>query len=201
MQVRDIMTSSVYSVQSTDSILDAARCMADCDVGMLPVLEGRKLIGVLTDCDIAVRGVAGSIAPAASVRRIMSEPVVTCSGDEEIEDILETMSQEQVRRPLSATETATSSASLRLPTRRSAIPTRRKSQKRSPTFASRAVFTVRQLYSHDPKLEWGPMMEKKPPKFSTLTGSWRSDRRFLMEDRFDAIPRPSGTGAAGARSH
>lgn len=98
MKVQDILSSSVYSAQSTDSIAQAARSMADNDVGFLPVLEGSKLVGVVTDRDVAVRGVAAGIDPDSAVQRIMSTDVTSCLASDAIEDVLEIMSNEQVRR-------------------------------------------------------------------------------------------------------
>lgn len=98
MKVSDIMTPSVDSIQSTRTIGDAARIMADHDVGVLPVLSNRALVGIVTDRDIAVRGVAAGIAPEAPIRRVMTEEVTVCSPDDEVEDVLEIMSTEQIRR-------------------------------------------------------------------------------------------------------
>ena len=98
MKIQDIMTSSVHSIRPTDTIADAARSMAENDIGALPVVEGRDVIGIVTDRDIAVRGVAGAIGSDAQVRRIMTEDVVTCSPDDEVEHALELMSNEQIRR-------------------------------------------------------------------------------------------------------
>lgn len=98
MKVQDIMTSSVSSVQPTDSIGNAAQAMADYDVGALPVLDGQKLVGIVTDRDIAVRAVAAGIDAERPVRLVMTEEVTTCSGDTDVEDALELMSNEQVRR-------------------------------------------------------------------------------------------------------
>lgn len=98
MKVQDIMTSSVYSAKVTDSIAEAARVMADNDVGALPIVEGRQVLGIVTDRDIAVRAVAGAIGPDLPVKRIMTENVVTCSAQDEVEDMLGLMSNEQIRR-------------------------------------------------------------------------------------------------------
>ena len=72
--------------------------MADHDIGMLPVLDGANLVGVVTDRDIALRAVAAGNAADAPVRRIMSEYVSVCSPDDDIETVLETMAEEQIRR-------------------------------------------------------------------------------------------------------
>ena len=98
MRVKDIMTTAVDTLPSTSTIAEAARLMADDDVGVLPVLSDDRLVGIVTDRDIAVRGVAAHISPDDSIRRVMSENVTTCSPDDEIEDVLGIMAQEQIRR-------------------------------------------------------------------------------------------------------
>jgi CBS domain-containing protein len=98
MKVRDIMTSRVTSARPEDTIATAAKRMADEDVGSLPVTDDGKVIGMVTDRDIAVRGVAGAISSQSELRRIMSQDVITCSPEESVEDVLERMSNEQVRR-------------------------------------------------------------------------------------------------------
>lgn len=98
MKVKDIMTASVDSIEATDTIAYAARRMAEDDVGALPVLSDGKLVGIVTDRDIAVRGVAGGIAPQAPIARVMSDSVASCSQDDDIETVLALMSSEQVRR-------------------------------------------------------------------------------------------------------
>lgn len=92
------MTTDVDAVQSTSSIGEAARAMADQDVGALPILSDGRLVGIVTDRDIAVRGVAAHLSPDSPIRRVMSENVSTCSPNDELEDVLGIMAQEQIRR-------------------------------------------------------------------------------------------------------
>ena len=99
MKVEDIMTRAVHSVRPGDSVAEAARAMAENDIGMLPVIDGNDLLGIVTDRDITVRGVAVGLDSSSPIRRIMSEDVATCSPDDDVEDALETMANEQVRRP------------------------------------------------------------------------------------------------------
>ena len=98
MRVKDIMTAAVDTIESTDTIADAARRMAEGDLGALPVLSDGKLVGIVTDRDIAVRGVATAISPQDNVSKLMSESVATCSPDDDIETVLALMSREQIRR-------------------------------------------------------------------------------------------------------
>jgi CBS-domain-containing membrane protein len=92
------MTASVDSIEAAETIAYAARRMAEDDVGALPILNDGKLVGIVTDRDIAVRGVAAGISPEASVGRVMSENVAACSPDDDIETVLALMSREQIRR-------------------------------------------------------------------------------------------------------
>ena len=98
MKIRDIMSSRVTWAKADDSIGHAARQMAEQDVGALPIVDGGRVIGMVTDRDIAVRGVAGRTPAEAPVRQIMTEDVTTCSPDDNLESALELMSNEQVRR-------------------------------------------------------------------------------------------------------
>lgn len=98
MQVQQIMTRTVRSIGPADTIFEAARSMAEFDVGMLPVVEAGALVGIVTDRDIAVRSTAGGVSPSMPVRRIMTANVATCSPDDSLEDALATMANEQVRR-------------------------------------------------------------------------------------------------------
>lgn len=98
MKVGDIMTASVDSIESADSIAHAAQRMAEDDVGILPILSSGELVGIVTDRDIAVRGVAAGLEPDTPVHQIMSDKVATCSPDDDIETPLLLMAREQIRR-------------------------------------------------------------------------------------------------------
>jgi CBS-domain-containing membrane protein len=98
MKVRDVMTAPVDSVQWSDPIGNVAQTMADLDLGALPVLDGSKLVGMVTDRDIAVRAVAAGIHVEKPVQFVMTDDVESCSPETEIEDALAIMSKEQVRR-------------------------------------------------------------------------------------------------------
>jgi CBS domain-containing protein len=92
------MTVSVGSIDAAATIAEAARQMGDNDVGALPVMENYHLVGIVTDRDIAVRAVGAGIKPNEPVRRVMSDNVITCSPETDLEDALEIMGREQVRR-------------------------------------------------------------------------------------------------------
>ena len=98
MQVQDIMTRDV-SIVSPDETLKKAACrMAELDVGALPVAENDHLVGMITDRDIAVRGIAEDMGPDAKIRDVMTPEVKYCFADQEIDEIAENMADIQVRR-------------------------------------------------------------------------------------------------------
>jgi len=98
MRVQDVMTQAVESIQSKASIRKAARIMGDADIGALPVVSDEKLVGIVTDRDIAVRAVAAGLSNDGPVDDVMSEDVTTCSPNDDLEDVLHIMSAQQVRR-------------------------------------------------------------------------------------------------------
>ena len=102
MKARDIMTSTLECVTREDSVQEAARRMRDSDVGALPVVDDRqsmRLIGVITDRDIAIRHVAGDDSAKCSVGDHMSsDRMFTASPDDDVDRVMETMKAEQVRR-------------------------------------------------------------------------------------------------------
>jgi CBS domain-containing protein len=100
MQIKEIMTKDVVRAYPEHTLEEAARMMRDNDTGMLPVEENDKLIGVLTDRDMVVRGMAEGKNPAvAHVRTIMTDgTVLYCFEDQDVEDVAENMAKQQVRR-------------------------------------------------------------------------------------------------------
>lgn len=98
MKIRDIMNTSVRSIEPTESIADAARIMAKDDIGALPVVESGKIVGMVTDRDLAVRGIAQGLHGGSPVLGVMSADITSCREDEDVEDLLERMGKQQVRR-------------------------------------------------------------------------------------------------------
>jgi CBS domain-containing protein len=98
MRICDCMTSEVRIASPDQTIKEAAKIMADIDAGVLPVGENDRLVGIITDRDIAIRGVAEGKGPDTKVREIMSKEVKYCFEDEDIDDVLENMGDLQVRR-------------------------------------------------------------------------------------------------------
>jgi CBS domain-containing protein len=98
MKIRECMSTDVLLASPDDTIQEAALMMAEIDAGALPVSEKDRLVGMITDRDIAVRAVAEGRGPDAPVAEIMSHDVKYCYDDEETEDVLANMGDIQLRR-------------------------------------------------------------------------------------------------------
>lgn len=98
MKVSEAMSRDVRIANPTETIEDAARMMVDQDLGSLPVGEGDRLVGMVTDRDIVVRAVAIGQGPGTKVRDVMSTQVKYCYEDEEIDTVSRNMGNIQVRR-------------------------------------------------------------------------------------------------------
>ncbi|MGE0044620.1 MAG: CBS domain-containing protein [Hyphomonadaceae bacterium] len=98
MKINQAMTRAVRTAAPDATIRDAAKMMIEGDVGLLPVEENDRLIGMITDRDIAVRAVAEGKGPDASVREVMSGDVKYCYEDEDVETVCRNMGDIRVRR-------------------------------------------------------------------------------------------------------
>lgn len=98
MKVSECMTRDVRIVAPDQTLQDAARAMAEIDAGILPVGENDRLIGIITDRDIAIRGIGAGRAPTAKVRDIMTEEVKYCFDDDDGDAVLDNMADIQLRR-------------------------------------------------------------------------------------------------------
>jgi len=99
MKILEIMTRDPELIDPTASIRDAAQRMKNEDIGALPVGENDRLIGMVTDRDIALRAVAEDRSPrSTSVRDVMSEKIFYCFEDDDVEDAARCMAENQVRR-------------------------------------------------------------------------------------------------------
>lgn len=97
--IADIMSTNVRTIQPQESLRRAAQCMQELDVGALPVCDGGRLLGMLTDRDIAVRGIADGLNPdQACVSDIMSPDVQTCAPDQDADEAKRLMGARQLRR-------------------------------------------------------------------------------------------------------
>lgn len=98
MKVRDAMTRDVRLVRPDQTIKDAAHLMAELDIGCLPVEDGDRLVGMITDRDIAVRAIAEGRGPQTTIREVMSSEVKYCYDDQAVDDITRNMADIRVRR-------------------------------------------------------------------------------------------------------
>jgi CBS domain-containing protein len=97
--IQDIMTRDVQTISSQETIQRAAQLMDELNVGAIPVLDGDKLVGMITDRDITVRSVAvGQDPRSTKVTDVMSTDVRTCTPGQSIEDVLSQMGDVQIRR-------------------------------------------------------------------------------------------------------
>jgi len=97
--VREAMTSKLCSIDTDKTVAYAAKMMRDEDVGIAPIIEGDRLVGVLTDRDIAVRVVAeGGDSEQTKVTDVMSRDLVTLDPDQDLDEALRLMARHQVRR-------------------------------------------------------------------------------------------------------
>jgi len=98
MKVSEAMTRDVSVASPDETIRQAAKTMASLDAGVLPVGENDHLIGMITDRDIAIRGIAQGKGDKAKVRDVMTEDVKYCFDDQEVEEVTRNMADIQVRR-------------------------------------------------------------------------------------------------------
>lgn len=98
MRISDVMTRDVATVGPDQTAQEAANFMLNSDAGSIPVTEGDRLIGMITDRDIAVRGVALGYGPETPVSELMTSGVISAHADEHIEDVARKMGDAQVRR-------------------------------------------------------------------------------------------------------
>ena len=108
MKVSEVMTRDVQTVRARSA--GAAKRQASCcsaDAGSIPVTDGERLIGMITDRDIAVRGVAKGYGPDTPVRELMTDDIVCARDDDDVEDVASKMSEAQVRRLPVIDETGT----------------------------------------------------------------------------------------------
>lgn len=98
MKVGEAMTRDVTLASPDQTVREVARAMADKDTGVLPVGDGDRLVGMVTDRDIAVRAVAEGKGPDTRVREVMTPGVEYCFEDQDLDEVARTMGDKQVRR-------------------------------------------------------------------------------------------------------
>jgi CBS domain-containing protein len=98
MKVADCMTQDVQIASPTQTLQQVAQLMAGIDAGVLPVADGDRLVGMITDRDITIRAVAQGLGPDAQVKDVMTTEVLYTYDDEDVADVLRNMGDIKVRR-------------------------------------------------------------------------------------------------------
>lgn len=98
MKISEVMTTEVETVSADQTAREAASFMLRANAGSIPVCEGDRVVGMITDRDIAVRGIAEGRGPDTPVRDLMSDGIVCAREDDDTTDVAARMSSEQVRR-------------------------------------------------------------------------------------------------------
>lgn len=97
--VRDVMTPNPECVSERDSIRDVARIMKEQDTGVVPVVDGKRIIGLITDRDIVVRGIAeGRDVSSVKVNEIMTKSIRSVKEDTPLNEVLDLMGSAEIRR-------------------------------------------------------------------------------------------------------
>jgi CBS domain-containing protein len=98
MKVREAMTLDVRLVKPDQPIREAAKLMGELDIGALPVEENDRLVGMITDRDIAVRAVAAGRGADTPIRDVMSGEVKYCYEDQTVDEVTQNMGEQRIRR-------------------------------------------------------------------------------------------------------
>ncbi len=98
MKVRSVMTAEVKSAQPADSVHEVARRVSEIDTGVMPVCEGSRVIGLITDRDIVLRVVAEGLEADTPVSEVMTTALETCGEDDDVDEVVERMGERQIRR-------------------------------------------------------------------------------------------------------
>ena len=98
MKISEVMTTDLETVSADQTAREAAAFMLRADAGSIPVCEGDKVIGMITDRDIAVRGIAKGYGPDTPVRELMTNDIICARIDEDCDEVASKMSEAQVRR-------------------------------------------------------------------------------------------------------
>ncbi|MCA1029939.1 CBS domain-containing protein [Bacillus timonensis] len=96
--VRDVMTTNVEFCTPLDNVFEVAVKMKDLDVGAIPIVENDQLLGMITDRDLVVRGIAEKRSGSNQVTNVMSEQLITVSSDTPVSEASNIMAQHQIRR-------------------------------------------------------------------------------------------------------
>ncbi|WP_105440442.1 CBS domain-containing protein [Neorhizobium sp. T25_13] len=98
MKVSEIMSRDVEIASPHQTVAEIAKCMADRQIGFLPVGDNDKLVGTITDRDLVIRGLADGLGGDAKIREVMTRDVKYCFEDDDVDDVARNMGKVQVRR-------------------------------------------------------------------------------------------------------
>jgi CBS domain-containing protein len=98
MKVQETMSANVQITDPDQPIRAAAKMMAECNCGAIPVGDNDRLVGMITDRDIAIRAIANGKGPETAVREVMSEGVCYCYEDQDVSEVAANMGDIQLRR-------------------------------------------------------------------------------------------------------
>ncbi len=98
MNITEVMTTEVESCTLKSSCSDVALKMRELEVGSIPICEDERLVGIVTDRDIVINGIANNLSGETSVSQIMTEDVIKGTPDMSVDQVAEIMSQYQIRR-------------------------------------------------------------------------------------------------------
>ncbi|MBN3725798.1 CBS domain-containing protein [Burkholderia sp. Ac-20379] len=97
-RVAEVMSRDVVAIAPNDTIRHAAQHMAYYDVGALPVCDAGRIVGIVTDRDLAVRALAGDVGPDAAISEIATGRPICCRGDDDLDAVQQRMAEARVRR-------------------------------------------------------------------------------------------------------
>ncbi len=98
MKVRDVMSRGVQTARAADTIQQVARRMSELDTGFMPICEGDRVLGLLTDRDIAIRAVAEGLGPETLATKIMTSGAESAAEDDDVDEVTTKMARLQIRR-------------------------------------------------------------------------------------------------------
>jgi CBS domain-containing protein len=98
MQIKEVMSRDVVLASPRQSLREVAQMMAERDIGFMPVGDQDRIVGMVTDRDIVVRGLATGKGPDTPVSEVMTKDIKYCFDDEDIDHVVENMGQNKIRR-------------------------------------------------------------------------------------------------------
>jgi CBS domain-containing protein len=97
--ISELMTRDVRTVSPDTSLQQAAQLLQELDIGSLPVCNGQRLLGMVTDRDMTVRGTAAGLPPQSTpVKEVMTESIAYCLETDSVDDVMRKMGDRQLRR-------------------------------------------------------------------------------------------------------